>query len=350
MELPLSEEDRVLIRKLHRSERDKKNADRLKIILLLDKGYSQREIASVLLLDEDTIGRWVKNFESSSSLEKWLRNNYVAYRGKLDTEELSQVKCYVKENIIVDIKQVIAYVKKQFSIDYSPSGMRSVLHSLDFSYKQLSLFPTKADIEKQQQFVIEYEQLNKNLTEEEAIVFIDGVHPQHNTRSSKAWIEKGAEKYIKTNTGRQRLNLNGAYNPHNQDVIIREDASINAQSTIKLFKQLQAHYFDKKCIFAIADNARYYRSRLVKKFLEKSKIKLKFLPTYSPNLNLIERLWKYLRKKVINTTYYPRFSEFKEAIKKFFEDIDSYKEELKQFIGNKFHLIDIYKNPKTTLV
>ena len=347
MEIPLSTENQQILFQLHRSTKEKKTADRIKTIILLNKDYAQKEIASILMIDKDTISRWVKKFKSSTNIKTWLGDNYVAYKGKLTPDEISMLKTYLSENIILNAKQVISYVNEQFSKTYSLSGMKDLLHTIGFSYKQLNLFPIKADIEKQKQFVSEFEQLNQNLTEHEEIVFIDGVHPQHNTRSSKAWIQKGTEKYIPTNTGRQRINLNGAYNMNNQDVIIREDPSINAQSTIKLFKQIQNKYPYKNRIYAIADNAKYYRSKLVKEFLKNSKIELMFLPPYSPNLNLIERLWKYLRKKIINTTYYPKFEQFKIAIENFFANIDSKKDELKQFIGSKFHIAEFQLNPKT---
>jgi transposase len=347
MDIPLSSKDQKTLHHLHRDTKEKKIADRIKAVILLNKGYTQKEIASILMLDEDTISSWIKKFKSSTNIKIWLDNNYIAYQGKLNPDQISQLKTYLTENIILNAKQVISYVKEHFGTSYSLSGMKDLLHSLGFSYKQLTLFPSKADIEKQKQFVLEFEQLNQNLGEDEEIVFIDGVHPQHNTKSSKAWIQKGTEKYIPTNTGRLRLNLNGAYNPNNQDVIIREDPSINAQSTIKLFEQIQNKYAYKKGVYAIADNAKYYRSKLVNKFLETSKIRLIFLPSYSPNLNLIERLWKYLRKEVINTTYYPKFDQFKTAIQDFFENIDSKKSELKQFIGINFHITEIELNPKT---
>lgn len=347
MDIPVSSEDQEILFQLHRSTKEKKTADRIKTIILLNKGYTQKEIASILLVDEDTISNWVKKFKSSKDIKIWLRNNYIAYNGKLNPEERSQLKTYLTENIILNARQVISYVKEHFGTAYSVSGMKDLLHSLGFSYKQLNLFPSKANIEQQKQFVLEFEKLNQNLTESEEIVFVDGVHPQHNTKSSKAWIEKGTEKYLPTNTGRQRLNLNGAYNLNNQDVIIREDPTINAQSTIKLFQQIETKYSTKDRIYAIADNATYYRSKLVQEFLKDSKIKLIFLPPYSPNLNLIERLWKYLRKQVINTTYYPKFEQFRNAIQDFFENIDSRKDELKQFIGFNFHIAEVELNPKT---
>jgi len=347
MEIPLTEKNFIELKRLHRTTKNKKQADRIKIILLFNKGYTKKEIASNILIKENTVSYWINKFKSSLTIDDWFKNNYKAYWGKLTSIQLAQVQNYIRENIIIDLKQVITYVKEQFGVDYSISGMNHLIHSLGFSFKQLSLYPTKADIEKQQKFVIEYQEINNTLEDNDEIVFLDGVHPQHNTKAVKAWIEKGVIKYIRTNTGRNRINLNGAYNPNNQDVIIREDYTINAQSTIELFKQIETQYPLANTIYAFSDNAKYYKCKLIREYLKISRIELIFLPPYSPNLNLIERLWKLMRKKVINTTYYHDFQSFKTAIRNFFENIDKYKKELKQFIGNKFQLIEV--NTKTTL-
>jgi len=65
-----------------------------------------------------------------------------------------------------------------------------------------------------------------------------------------------------------------------------------------------------------------------------------YLPPYSPNLNLIERLWKFMRKKVINLKYYPKFQQFKDAVKGFFETSSKYKNELAEFITLNFQTFD----------
>lgn len=340
MNIPLSDEHIIELKRLHKKTKNKKDADRIKIILLANDGYSHEQIASIVLMNKNTITYWIKKFKSCSSINDWIQKNYKPYPGKLKPAQLEQVKNYIRENILIDVKPVITYIKSNFNTDYSRSGTTKLLKSIGFSYKQLSLFPSKADIEKQKQFVQNYKQLNENLTEHDIIVFIDGVHPQHNTKSVNAWIEKGVTKYIKTNTGRSRINLNGAYNPNNQDVIIREDESINTQSTIELFKQIEHKYDRATTIYAFSDNAKYYKNQLIKEYLQNSTIKLIFLPTYSPNLNLIERLWKFMRKKVINTIYYPDFKSFKSAIKDFFDNIEIYINELKQFIGTEFHLFE----------
>jgi transposase len=317
--------------------------------LLFDKGYSQVQISEILLIDEDTVSNWFKRFKISHNTAAFLGDDYLPYQGKLNYQQTERVKHYVNENNIIDSKQIIEYIKEQFGITYSTSGIQYLMKALGFAYKQLTLFPSKADIEKQKQFEEQYHAFRERLNEKEVLLFLDGVHPQHNTRASKAWIATGSVKYLKTNTGRARLNLNGVYNPENQEVIIREDETINAESNIRLFEAIEEHYENAECIYVIADNARYNRSNRLKEYLKDSRIKMIYLPPYSPNLNLIERLWKFMRKKVINTIYYPEFKLFKEAILNFFNTIGQYKNELKQFIGTKLHLLNPMLEPKTTL-
>ena len=88
----------------------------------------------------------------------------------------------------------------------------------------------------------------------------------------------------------------------------------------------------------ILDNARYHYSKIVKAYLETSRIKLIFLPSYSPNLNLIERLWKFFKKKVLYNKYYQDVKEFKEACIKFFRNIKDYHKEIKSLMSSEFEL------------
>ena len=91
------------------------------------------------------------------------------------------------------------------------------------------------------------------------------------------------------------------------NLVMRYDDTINADSTIKLFEQIKMAYPHAKKITIICDNARYYRSKMVRAYLENSSIELIFLPPYAPNLNLIERYWKYFKKIVLYISYYEPF-------------------------------------------
>jgi transposase len=119
---------------------------------------------------------------------------------------------------------------------------------------------------------------------------------------------------------------------------VRFYETINAQSAMDLFTRLEAKHPKAKRIYVIVDNARYYRSRWLKKMLKGTKIKLIFLPSYSPNLNLIERYWKFFKQKVLNNRYYETFEEFKQACKNFFRKRKKYLPELQSLLSENFHI------------
>jgi len=185
------------------------------------------------------------------------------------------------------------------------------LYRLGFCYKKPKLIPGKADAEAQEAFLEEYKKLKENKGEADEILFMDATHPHHNPAVACGWIKKGHEFELRSNTGRQRLNINGVINIQNLDAVTRFDNRINAESTIALFQQIKKHYPKAKKLHIICDNARYYRSRKVSEYLETSKIELCFLPPYSPNLNLIKRYWKYFKKTLLYNRYYETFAEFK---------------------------------------
>lgn len=337
----LSEQEIRELRSLHRSTKDRRFCDRIKCILLFDKGYSSAEICEILLIDDGTVSNWIQKFNNRESLYSWLGDNYKNYSGKLNDEQIATVEKYVSENIISDSKQLIVFIEKEMSIKYSESGIIALLHRLGYKYKHTTLVPSGIDPGKQKEFKEKYEDLEKKLETEEVVLFVDGVHPQHNTICSKAWIKEGKRIEVQSNTGRNRINIQGGYNPKTQEVVIHEDITLNAENTISFFKKIEESYPDKSKIYLILDNARYYKNNKVKEYVENSRIELIFLPPYSPNLNLIERLWKFMRIKIINNRFYEKFSIFKKTIIDFFENIGIYKKELESFIGNRLHLIRI---------
>ena len=333
----LTKKERTELRELHRQESCRRFADRIKAVLLLDSGWSYAQIAEGFLLDDQTIRNYEKTF-FEKGIWGLLKTGYKGGEPKLTAEQESELKKHIANTIYSSSGAINKYVKETYGIEFSDSGMVDLLNRLGFVYKKTKLVPGKADAEKQREFLQEYQQLKEQMNSNDELLFMDGVHPQHNPISSYAWIEKGKEKEVPTNTGRKRINSNGAINITNYDAIAREDARINAQSTIALLKQIEAAYPDASNIYIIADNARYYRAQIVSKFLETSHIQFKFLPSYSPNLNLIERLWKFLKKKVINSCYYESYDIFRKTVMNFFENIKDYHNELATLLTEKFHI------------
>lgn len=338
----LTAQERTELVKLEKLILHKGVSTRIKIILALDDGYAAKDVAKILLLDEDTVTKWKTLYEQSKYLSDWLGDENNGYRGRLTRKQEQTVEKYVETEVITDCRQVVEYIQDTFGISYTIDGVSKLLHRLGFVYKQVVGIPGKLNEEKQKAFIKLYEELKGNKKKNEVILFGDGVHPTHNIHKTKAWVKKGEDKQVRTNTGRGRLNINGAFNLETLTVTTHFSETINAQETMRLFDKIQVEY-EGKTIYLIVDNARYYKNKNVTAYLEKPgcRIKLIYLPAYSPNLNFIERLWKYMKKYIIGVKYREKFKQFENDIHYFFDNIGQHEEKLRQFIGTELHLVNV---------
>jgi transposase len=310
----LSDAERAQLRAQHRQERDKRICDRIKAVLLFDKGWSIPAIAEALLLSEDAIRTHIVEYRES----KKLKPENGGSTEKLSIEQSEKLGQHLQSHTYLYVKDIIAYVQSTWSVVYSVPGMRNWLQRHGFSYKKPALVPGKANEQQQREWLAGYEKLKQNLPVDETICFMDGVHPTHNVQPAYGWIQKGVRKEIPANSGRSRINLSGVIDVIDHKIIVQEDKMLNAGATISFFRKIERVYSQKRSVHVFCDNARYYRNKAVTEYLKTSKIRLHFLPPYSPNLNPIERLWKWMKERVIYNTYYPEFEDFKLAVFGFF--------------------------------
>lgn len=143
--------------------------------------------------------------------------------------------------------------------------------------------------------------------------------------------------FVKAPSGRERLNVLAALNAKTHDLVtVTNQSYINAQSVCELLNQLAMRH-GQTPITVVLDNARYQRCKLVQEWAERLGIELLFLPPYSPNLNLIERFWKFVKKHCLYSRYYPDSATFQQAILSFIATAPSmYKTELESLLTLKF--------------
>ncbi len=326
------------LRAAHRSTRDKREADRIKAVLALASGWTAEDVAEVLQVDANTVRNHFKRYRQGGI--KAL--GHVAFRGSesaLDKEQQAILDAHLQENLYVTAKAIASWVEETFKVSYTESGMTALLHRLGYVYKKPKLVPGKADPEAQEEFLADYEKLKQDKGEDDPIYFMDAVHPQHNPVIACGWIKRGQDREVRSNTGRRRVNINGAIDLERLEPVVRFDDTINTDSTIALFEQLEQLNLAATWIYVICDNARYYRSKAVKEYLKTSRIKLVFLPAYAPNLNLIERLWKFFKKKILYNRYYESFDEFTTACEEFFSNPRKYHKELRSLLTENFAIV-----------
>lgn len=179
---------------------------------------------------------------------------------------------------------------------------------------------------------------------ERVVLNFDPMHQTHNNENGHMWQIKGKEgtKKMKSNTGRRRLNILGAIDMVTLDIVPFITEENCYKETIKVFlNEVKKTYPKAKEIKIFLDNARYQRNYEVIEYAKELGITLEFMPPYSPNLCLIERLWKFFKKKGIKNTYYETWEEFYDFVCDFFsvENWERMKHELESLLSLKFEII-----------
>lgn len=145
-----------------------------------------------------------------------------------------------------------------------------------------------------------------------AVFFVDAAHFVLGAYLGFLWCFE--RLFVKTGAGRQRFNVLGALNAVTHELVtVTNETYINAQSVCELLHKLAALGLSVP-ITLVLDNARYQKCAVVMEVAQALNIELLYLTAYSPNLNLIERLWKFVKKQCLYSIYYADFTAFKEAI------------------------------------
>lgn len=340
--MKLRPQDRLVIEGLRSDTKIKRNYIRYTILLMLDDGLTYEQVSRFLGISGKTVQRVVELFQESG-IDGVSTLNYQGRSSYLNEKQEDILRKELRGFLHKDTKEIQTFIERRFKIHMTRSAIAIMLHRIGFVYKKTKILPGKADADQQKHFAKRLKKLKNRLKPSEALYFIDGTHPTYNTRAGYGWIEKGKEYTMPSNTGRQRVNINGAMNGDDPtDLVMDFTEMINAQSTIRLFEQIEAKNPFKSTIYVIGDNARYYNSKLLKEWLkEHPRLKYVPLPPYSPNLNLIERLWGFMYRERLNNFYFETYDKFRLAIMEFFKNIGTYKEGLRSLITWKFQIVQL---------
>lgn len=321
-----------------RRPKDYSERNRICVILGYDEGISTQDLAKTLRLSLFTVQEYLREYDSQDKTQSSPRGGSES---KLSEEQTESLLKHLSEKTYLKVKGIVAYVHEQYGIKYSRSGMTSWLIEHGFTYKRPKKIPGKLDPEKQRVFIEQYTALKETLKPDEEIYFVDAVHPEHQSQAVCGWIKKGVQKPLQTSGKQLRLHFAGALCLTGMKIFAEEYKTVDAEAMIDFFKKLEKQTA-AKVIHVILDNARSNKNKKLEEFLTSSRIKVHYLPPYSPNLNPIERLWKILRENTVYNRYYETSVTFFQAIRGFFQkEIPKLTDILKFRINDRFQVVNL---------
>jgi transposase len=318
---------------------------RMNVLLLLDDGWTAERIAEALFIDAETVREHRRRYDTDgiAGLE---RLHYQGASPVLSATQCATLQAELARHLYMTAKEVCHFVARQLGVDYTPNAMTKLLKRLDYVYKKPKCVPAKADADVQRKFHDEtLRPLLAQAGPDQPLYFVDGMHPAYTGHPACGWIKRGTDRELKSNHGRVNVNINGALSWPERQVVHLQAEKITSAAMIELFDQVAARHPTATAIKIVLDNASYNRSAAIRDYLARDgcRIQLVYLPAYAPNLNLIERLWWFLKKTTLWNEHYATFAAFKAAIDGFFANLPAYRTQLASLITDKFRFIGVTK-------
>ena len=302
-------------------------------LLLKKQNIPHYQIAEVLDISNNTLLNYFQQYQDGGITQIEQLNFYQP------TSKLEPFTATIKEHFDKNPATSIASARKQIQTltgnILSITQTRIFLKKLGLNRYKVNAIPAKADTDKQARFHDEHlmPRLEEAQQFKRSVYFVDASHFVFAAFLGYLW--SFTRLFVKSPSGRQRFNVLGAINAITHKLITVTNTSyINAQSICELLHKIADQHVGE--VTLILDNARYQKCIIVTSLAKKLNIELLYLPTYSPNLNLIERLWKFVKKDCLYSKYYADFDMFKQSITNCLEDLPNREAELKTLLNLKF--------------
>lgn len=300
--------------------------DRITVLHLLDLGYTRKTCAHIVGCHPNSITNYIKLY-LQGGLDSIKELNYSYPRHELHSMQ-DQVDAALSEANCSTVREVGKLLSDRFSYNRSNESVRKFLHRLGYKRRKTGTFPGKIkDFDKwqaqQDTFVANLEVLIQQAENKVIdLVFGDAAHFVYGKFHLYTWGKN--PRYSPSGHGRYRINVYGAYDVvTNQVHSMYNEGYINAEFMVAYFQWLRKEGFPdrNRPLHIVLDNARYQHCDFVKQWAKDLNIELEFLPSYSPNLNLIERLWKYMKQTLAKQVHDSK-NTFEHAIRDLLQSLN----------------------------
>jgi len=314
------------------------------VVYLRKNGYRREAVAEIARIEADTVTHYTKTYDESG-LAGLLEENYHQPKSQLEPYT-AQLKELFKKQVPHTVNQAIEMIDKETGLRLKPSACRAFLKKMGMKCRRCGVVPGKAmddDKQRQAQRKFHDQQLQPILAEakqgKRTVLFVDAAHFVMGAFLGMVWCF--VPLLLPSASGRKRHNVLGAYDPITHEAItVTNDTYINQDVFCEFLEKIATAYADsERPITLILDNARYQKCQSVANKAKKLNIELLYLPAYSPNLNLIERLWRFVKKQVLYSKHYDRFDTFRNSINNCISELSTrFKNEMQSLMTMNFQL------------
>ena len=295
---------------------DPKTQKKMEVLFLKSQEVAHHEICRLCRISKPSLVAYLKQYQAGG-IEQLKKFNYQGMSSKLDKHGIP-LESYFKEHPPRTVAEAQYVIQEQTGIERCPTQIQVFLKRIGMKCRKVGYIPgCAANPDKQaEQETFKTQKLEPRLADAKAgkrrVLFVDAAHFVLGVYLSMVWCF--TRLFIASPAGRQRFNVLGAVDAVTKEIFtITNETYINAESVCLLLTKIAAKYAGE-AITIVLDNARYQKCDLVFQHAKNRGIELLFLPSYSPHLNLIERLWRFTRKECLYSKYYPKFDGFKQAL------------------------------------
>jgi transposase len=319
---------------------------KMEVLWLKSHGLGHDDIATLADVSRRTVQRYLNEYRDGGlaglRCGRWHqpRAALAEHRGSLEE--------YFAKNPARSAKQAQAVIEQKTGVRRGLSQVRHFLkESLGLRWRQTGAIPVppgktiQEHAQEQAAFLEEKlePRLNQAREGHRQVYFVDAAHFVFAPFLGSLWCV--ARLFVRAASGRKRHNVLGAFDAVTHRLIrVTNQGYINAESVCTLLRSVAGAAVGLP-ITLVLDNARYQKCALVQALAESLGIELLYLPSYSPNLNLIERLWRFVRKESLDSTYYEDFGRFTAAIDECLDGLHTVHErEMRTLMTHKFQTFE----------
>ncbi len=307
----------------------------MEALWLKSQGVAHREISRLTRISATTLTSYLREYQDGG-LEALKTVRCYRPQRELSAHH-GTLEAYFRQHPPASAKPAMAIMETLTGVRRTPNRVRLFLKHIGMKCRKVGMIPAKADVAVQEAF--KTNELEPRLAEAQAghraVFFGDAAHFVLAPFLGMLWCF--TRLFLRAPPGRQRFNGLGALNAMTHElVLVTNETDITATTVCELLRQLAAPHLGVP-ITLVLDNARYQKCQVVEALAAALQIELLYLPAYSPNLNLIERLWKFVKKTCWYSKYYANFHDFKQAISACLAQTHTtYKKELDSLLTLKF--------------